>query len=234
MEHFCRFCQKVFNRSYNRDRHEKQNCPKRFVGEQDDNPYATEEAEKTMQDEENEDSIGEEPVDEEEDDDGEEEEEEDKEMDMEDESISSDGDSEANPWEKLIEEVVNDLNSHWEEQITIHMYQGASRERAEAETFNALLPAFRKRLRYVYLDHLKWFHSLKMDSIHRNVMKTIRKFMKEEDMDFEEAAEAAINKRKYLLNKIFKQKKVREEPSTVDVRDYYSRKWFPYNNGYSK
>ena len=38
-------------------------------------------------------------------------------------------------------------------------------------------------------------------------------------MDFEEAAEAAINRRKYLFNKILKQKKVLEEPSDVDVHN---------------
>ena len=73
IEHYCRFCEKVFNRSYNRDRHEKQNCPKRFVGEDDDSSYTAEE--ESIQDEENEDSIGEEPaVEKEENEDGEEEE----------------------------------------------------------------------------------------------------------------------------------------------------------------
>ena len=59
-----------------------------------------------------------------------------------------------------------------------------------------------KRLRYVYLDLLKWFQDLKMDPIHRNVMTKTRKLIEKEDMDFGEAAQAAINKRKYLLNKI--------------------------------
>ena len=35
-------------------------------------------------------------------------------------------------------------------------------------------------------------------------MKTTRKLMEEEDMDFEEAAEAAINTRKYMLNRMLK------------------------------
>ena len=42
-------------------------------------------------------------------------------------------------------------------------------------------------------------------------------------MDFEEAAEVAINKNK-VLSKIFQQKKVPAEPSSVDVHNYYSRK----------
>ena len=47
---------------------------------------------------------------------------------------------------KLVEEVKNHLNSNWEKQVTIHMYQGSSKVHAKAETFNALLPPFRKRL----------------------------------------------------------------------------------------
>ena len=60
---------------------------------------------------------------------------------MEDGSIRGEVDSVANPWEKLIEEVTNDLTSHCEEHVTIHRYQGARKEHAEAETFNALLRA---------------------------------------------------------------------------------------------
>ena len=71
-------------------------------------------------------------------DDDEEEEEEDKEMDMEDESRSSDVCNEANPWKKLTEEATNDLNSYWEEQLTIHVYQEASKERAKAKSFITL------------------------------------------------------------------------------------------------
>ena len=45
-----------------------------------------------------------------------------KSVDMEDESMSDNVHSDANPWEKLIEKVMNDMNSDWEEQLTIHMY----------------------------------------------------------------------------------------------------------------
>ena len=112
-------------------------------------PDATE----VVQDQETKDSIEDEPADKEEEDG--EEEDEDKERSIEDERKNSDVNSEANLWKKLIEEVMNYLNSHWEEQVIIHTYQGASKEHAEAETFNALLPAFQKGLRYVNLKPLK-------------------------------------------------------------------------------
>ena len=65
--------------------------------------------------------------------------------------------------------------------------------------FNALLPVWRGRLRKAYLERLKWIRRIKLDTIHRKVMKTLRRFIDEDDMDFDEAAESAVEKRKFLL-----------------------------------
>ena len=42
-------------------------------------------------------------------------------------------------------------------------------------------------------------------------MSTLRRFMDEESMDYEEVAEAAVNKRKFLLNRLFKKPQVTAE-----------------------
>ena len=42
-------------------------------------------------------------------------------------------------------------------------------------------------------------------------MKTLRGFMEDDEMDFAEAAESAIDKRKYLLNRLFKYEDVSKE-----------------------
>ena len=137
-----------------------------------------------------------------------------KKLDKEDLSASSNGDSETKPWQKLIKEVMNDRNSCWEEQVTIHKYQGKSKERTESETFNGLLLASRKRLRYVSM-------LLKRIQYAETLSKPKRKFMEEEDMDFEDTTEAAINKLKSVYS----------TSVAVNVHYYYSRKSFPCNNG---
>ena len=43
---------------------------------------------------------------------------------------------------------------------------------------------------------------MKLDTVHVNVMKTLRRFIDEDDMDFDEAADSAVEKRKFLLNRI--------------------------------
>ena len=61
---------------------------------------------------------------------------------------------------------------------------------AESAAFNILLPERRRRLRRTYFELPKWTQ-IKHDAIHHKVMKTLRHFIEEDDMDFDEAAESA-------------------------------------------
>ena len=44
-------------------------------------------------------------------------------------------------------------------------------------------------------------------------MATVRRFMDDDDMDFEEAAEATVDKRNFLLNRVFKPVQLPDESS---------------------
>ena len=82
--------------------------------------------------------------------------------------------------------------------------ESISRSSSSFSLSKALLPVFREKLRRLYLHYLKWFRRLKRDPVHEEVMKTLRRFMdEEEDMDYEEATDAAVDRRKFLLNRIF-------------------------------
>ena len=61
------------------------------------------------------------------------------------------------------------------------------------------------------LKRLKWIHRIKLDTVHRKVMKTLRRFIDEDDTDFDEAAESAVEKRKFLLNGVVKEKLLPDE-----------------------
>ena len=106
-----------------------------------------------------------------------------------------------------------------QKQVEPHLEKGASQDIAAAKAMNNLLPAYRKKLRSVYLHYLKWYRCLKQDPIHRQVIKTLRKFMDEDDMDYEEASQAAVNKRKFLLNNLLKEAKVPKEPKPQAEED---------------
>ena len=81
------------------------------------------------------------------------------------------------------------------------------------------MPVNRRRLRGTYLDRLKWTHHIKHDAIHRRVMKTLRRFIEEDDMDFDEAAESAGAKRKFLLNRLMKKKLLPDDDDDEQVAE---------------
>ena len=110
------------------------------------------------------------------------------------------------PWRPLRQKVGHDLKDlHWNE-VQQFLDRGKSQTYAENAAFNVLLPVSRGRLRRAYLERLKWIHRIKLDTVHRKVMETLRRFLDEDDMDFDEAVESAVEKRKFLLNRVVKEK----------------------------
>ena len=61
-------------------------------------------------------------------------------------STSAVEDDDTDPWDKLREEAVNDLNTVWEEQVEQYITQGLQKDDAELQASSLLLPAYRKRL----------------------------------------------------------------------------------------
>ena len=88
---------------------------------------------------------------------------------------------------------------------------GDGKKLAQIRAYNQMLPELQKALRQVYIDHLKWVHVLREDPIHKAILETRNRMMDEDDMDYNEAVEAAVNQRKYLLNRVFQPM---EEPDT--------------------
>ena len=99
-----------------------------------------------------------------------------------------------------------DLKELYWNKVRQFLDRGKSQTYADNAVFNALLPVWRGRLRKAYLERLKWIHRIKLDTVHRKVMKTLRRFIDEDDMDFDEAAESAVEKSKFLLNRVVKEK----------------------------
>ena len=93
------------------------------------------------------------------------------------------------------------------------MYEqnGDSNEVATVKANNALLPIYRKELRKVFLEDLQWMHAIKKNSTFRKVMETKNELKDTEGIDWLEATELAINKRKFLLNRLFNQQAVPEQ-----------------------
>ena len=171
--------------------------------------------------EDNKDENIEEEVEEEEDDDEEPEEEEENEDDTSssEEEGEVDDDDEPDPWSPLRQNVGKDLKETYLKEVQQFLDKGKSQHYAENAVFNALLPVSRWRLRRTYLERRKWTLHIKHDAIHRKVMKTLRRFIEEDDMDFDEAAESAVEKRKFLLNRLMKKKLLPDDDDEEEVAE---------------
>ena len=96
------------------------------------------------------------------------------------------------PWRPLRQKVGHDLKELYMNEVQQFLDRGKFQGYAENTAFNALLPEWRGRLRRTCLKRLKWIHRIKLDTVHRKVMKTLRRFIDEDDMDFDEAAESVV------------------------------------------
>ena len=137
----------------------------------------------------------------------------------EEEEEADDDDNEPDPWHPLRQKVGEDTKETYLREVQQFLDRGKSQHYAENAAFNALLPVSRRRLRRTYLDRLKWTHHIKHNAIHRKVMKTLRRFTEEDDMDFDEAAESAVAKRKFLLNRLMKKKLLPDDDDDEEVAE---------------
>ena len=64
----------------------------------------------------------------------------------------------------------------------------------------------------VYKDNVIFSKSLKRDETHKKIMETFAKAQTEDDMDFEEALDFAVDRRKFLIQREF------EDEDDSDVR----------------
>ena len=119
--------------------------------------------------------------------------------------------SDMDPWDEFRKRVKALKLKDFNHVMKTLRKEGLGKKLAQIRAYNEMLPELRKALRQVYIEHLKWVHVLREDPIHEAILETRKKFQEEEDMDFNEAVEAAVNQRKYLLNRVFQPM---EEPDT--------------------
>ena len=122
-------------------------------------------------------------------------------IDSEDEDVSDRDDQD--PWETLRQEVEESLSSTYDKKVNKFLKEGVSETMAEAKAFNALFPVYRRKLQGLYLHYLHWFERLRHDPMHSDVMKTRHRFTEEDSMDVEEVKDAAVERRKFIMNRMF-------------------------------
>lgn len=180
----CRYCGKVFNRAFNLRRHEKEYCPlrdeeKMSQSDSDSQGMHFEDNVSTSSTDESESSM----------------------------SIENEAETgeETDPWIPLIEEARERSNVDFDEMKESLVNSGLDEQTAENQAYSNILPKLQKELESIYMQRLMWINQLKKDPIHRKIMHTKKGFIENDDFDPQEAMEAAIDKRKFLINRLLKE-----------------------------
>ena len=84
------------------------------------------------------------------------------------------------------------------------IYNGLDEESAGPKAYSDVLPILQKDLESIYKDRLLWIKQLKSDPIHKKIMQTKNNLVDNDDFDPDEAIEAAVEKRKFLIKRLQK------------------------------
>lgn len=90
-------------------------------------------------------------------------------------------------------------------------------EEARKKVYDNMLPSYRKALANVFVNEILWFEAMKKDHFYLSVKYTVSDLKLLDDYDTEEAWKSAVNKRKFLLDRILKEY---DPPELSDPRDY--------------
>jgi hypothetical protein len=131
-----------------------------------------------------------------------------------DDTSSEVGDEyESDPWAPLKAEATQQNLSEFEELTQNFTAEGFDENEAKDKAYLLIVPKLRKDLQNIYLERLLWIRQLKRDPIHKKIMETRDVFVNDDNFDHREALEAAIDKRKFLLKRLFRNTRY---PSDID------------------
>ena len=132
-----------------------------------------------------------------------------------DDTSSEVGDEyESDPWAPLKAEATQQNLSEFEELTQNFTAEGFDENEAKDKAYLLIVPKLRKDLQNIYyLKRLLWIRQLKKDPILKKIMETRDVFVNDDNFDHREALEAAIDKRKFLLKRLFRNTRY---PSDID------------------
>ena len=90
-------------------------------------------------------------------------------------------------------------------------------ERKEKEGVDYDIKDLRKSFRCWYASMLKWIHDLRQNDINKKVVNTAYNLRYDDGYDYNESIDAAIKKRKFLLDRLITEEDLMDEESESDV-----------------
>jgi len=115
------------------------------------------------------------------------------------------------PWSRIFDEAEKCHETQLNALINEYEGNKDSENVARVKAENALLPVYRKELRKVLLENLQWMRAMKKDPTFKKVMETQKELKDTEGFDWLESTELAIDKRKFLLNRLYEKQPIPQD-----------------------
>ena len=112
------------------------------------------------------------------------------------------------PWLRILDEAEKRHETQLNALINEYEGNGDSENVARVKAENALLPVYRKELRKVPLENLQWMRAMKKDPSFKKVIETQKELKDTEEFEWLESTELAIDKRKFLLNRLYQKQPI--------------------------
>ena len=107
------------------------------------------------------------------------------------------------PWLRILDEAERRHETQLNALINENEGNGDSEKVARVKAENALLPVYRKELRKVLLENLQWMRATKKEPTFKKVYEAQKELKDTEGFDWLESTELAIDKQKFLLNRLY-------------------------------
>ena len=104
----------------------------------------------------------------------------------------------------MVEEAMQKHKAAFEEIKMNLIYNGLDEKSAGQKAYSDILPILQKDLESIYKNRLLWIKQLKSDPLHKKIMQTKNNLVDKDDFDSDEAMEAAVEKRKFLIKRLLK------------------------------
>ena len=115
------------------------------------------------------------------------------------------------PWLRILDEAEKRHKTQLNSLINEYEGNGDSENVALVKAENALLPVYRKELRKVPLENLQWMRAMKKDPSFKKVIETQKELKDTEEFEWLESTELAIDKRKFLLNRLYQKQPIPQD-----------------------
>ena len=102
----------------------------------------------------------------------------------------------------MVEEAMKKHKATFEDLKRNLIYSGLDKQSAGQKAYSDILPILQKDLESIYKDRLLWMKKLQSDPVHKKIMQTKNNFVNNDHFDQEEAMEAAVEKRKFLIKRL--------------------------------